>query len=171
MDFSLPERAAPARQAWITRVASPLIDPKLFSNTRFRAGKLVGLPVFSSSIGVIFVIPLMMSELRVLGTRAIGLVMLPGAISGVVFGRLGATLTDRRGNRMVMGLGLALLAGSLLGISFLVSPSPWLISAALLLTYIGFTLARVLIAAAGLVYFSRYRRLLDGGSGGRVPIR
>ena len=74
------------------------------------------------------------------GTREIGLLMFPGAISGVVFGRLGGTMADRRGNGLVMGIGLTLLVGSLLAISFLVGLSPWLVSAGLLLTYIGFTL-------------------------------
>jgi DHA2 family metal-tetracycline-proton antiporter-like MFS transporter len=125
---------------WIRRVKSPFIDPGLFRNVRFRAGMIVGFLVFSSSIGIIFVIPLMFSGLRGLPTREIGLLMFPGAISGVVFGRLGGVLADRRGNGMVMALGLTLLVASLLAISFLVSLSPWLISGGLLLTYIGFTL-------------------------------
>jgi MFS transporter, DHA2 family, metal-tetracycline-proton antiporter len=125
---------------WIRRVKDPFINPGLFANVRFRAGMIVGFLVFSASIGIIFVIPLMLSGLRGLSTREIGLLMFPGAISGVVFGRLGGTLADRRGNRMVVGLGIALLVGSLLALSFLVSLDPWLIAAGLLLTYIGFTL-------------------------------
>jgi DHA2 family metal-tetracycline-proton antiporter-like MFS transporter len=125
---------------WIRRVKDPFIDPGLFRNVRFRAGMIVGFLVFSASIGIIFVIPLLFSGLRGISTREIGLLMFPGAISGVVFGRLGGTIADRRGNRLVMGIGLVLLVASLLAISFLVSLSPWLISAGLLLTYIGFTL-------------------------------
>ncbi|HUJ76127.1 MAG TPA: MFS transporter, partial [bacterium] len=103
-------------------------------------GMIAGFLVFSASIGIIFVIPLMFFGLRGLGTREIGLLMFPGAISGVLFGRLGGVMADRRGNRLVVGLGIGLLAGSLLALSFLVSLSPWLISAGLLVTYIGFTL-------------------------------
>ena len=125
---------------WIRRVRDPFIDPGLFANVKFRAGMIVGFLVFSASIGIIFVVPLMLSGLRGLGTREIGLLMFPGAISGVVFGRLGGTLADRRGNRLVVGLGIGLLVASLLALSFLVSLSPWLVSAGLLLTYIGFTL-------------------------------
>lgn len=66
--------------------------------------------------------------------------MFPGAISGVVFGRLGGNLADRKGNRIVMGIGLLLLIASLLLISFLLGLSPWFVSGGLLLTYIGFTL-------------------------------
>ncbi len=132
--------AVAALVLWIRRVRSPFIDPGLFANVRFRAGLIAGFLVFSSSIGIIFVIPLMFSGLRGLDTREIGLLMFPGAISGVVFGRLGGTMADRRGNRVVVGVGLALLVASLLAISFLLSLSPWLVSAGLLLTYIGFTL-------------------------------
>ena len=82
----------------------------------------------------------MFTALRGLGTQEIGLLMFPGAISGVVFGRLGGNLADSRGNRLVMGIGILLLVGSLLLISFLLGLSPWFVSGGLLLTYIGFTL-------------------------------
>ncbi len=124
----------------IRRVRNPFIEPSLFRNVRFRAGMIAGFLVFSSSIGVIFVIPLLFTDLRGLDTKAIGLLMFPGAISGVVFGRLGGNLADKRGNRLVMGIGLVMLVLSLLLISFLVGLSPWLISGGLLLTYVGFTL-------------------------------
>jgi MFS transporter, DHA2 family, metal-tetracycline-proton antiporter len=124
----------------VLRARDPFIEPSLFRNVRFRAGMLVGFLVFSASIGVIFVIPLMFTALRGLDTREIGLLMFPGAISGVLFGRLGGNLADRRGNRVVMAVGLLLLVSSLLAISLLLDLSPWLVSGGLLLTYVGFTL-------------------------------
>jgi MFS transporter, DHA2 family, metal-tetracycline-proton antiporter len=124
----------------VRRTRDPFIQPALFANVRFRAAMVVGFLVFSASIGIIFLIPLMFTALRGLDTRQIGLLMFPGAISGVVFGRVGGILADRRGNRMVMGLGALLLIGSLLLISVLLGFSPWLVSAGLLLTYVGFTL-------------------------------
>ncbi|MGO9307635.1 MAG: MFS transporter [Spirochaetia bacterium] len=124
----------------VRRTPNPFIQPSLFANARFRAGMLSGFLIFSSSIGIIFLIPLMFTALRGLGTREIGLLMFPGAISGVVFGRLGGNLADRKGNRLVMGIGLLLLIASLLLISFLLGMSPWFVAGGLLLTYIGFTL-------------------------------
>jgi MFS transporter, DHA2 family, metal-tetracycline-proton antiporter len=124
----------------VRRTVNPFIQPSLFANVRFRAGMVVGFLVFSASIGIIFLIPLMFATLRGLGTREIGILMFPGAISGVVFGRLGGNLADRRGNRLVMGIGIVLLVVSLLLISFLLGLSPWFVAAGLLLTYIGFTL-------------------------------
>jgi MFS transporter, DHA2 family, metal-tetracycline-proton antiporter len=124
----------------VRRTANPFIQPSLFANVRFRAGMIVGFLVFSASIGIIFLIPLMFTTLRGLSTREIGLLMFPGAISGVVFGRIGGTLADKKGNRLVMGIGILLLIASLLAISVLLGFSPWLVSGGLLLTYIGFTL-------------------------------
>jgi DHA2 family metal-tetracycline-proton antiporter-like MFS transporter len=163
----------------VRRTPNPFIQPALFSNVRFRAG---------ASIGIIFLIPLMFTSLRGLGTREIGLLMFPGAISGVVFGRLGGSLADSRGNRLVMGLGILLLVVSLLLISFLLGLSPWFVAGGLLLTYIGFTLIQTAlinsvsqtldmretgtgmglfnlvtfisaaVGAGGLIYFARYTK-------------
>ena len=108
----------------VRRTPNPFIQPSLFRNVRFRAGMIAGFLVFSASIGIIFLIPLMFTALRGLSTREIGLLMFPGAISGVVFGRLGGNLADRRGNRPVMGIGILLLVVSLLLISFLLGLSP-----------------------------------------------
>ncbi len=135
--------AAAAIVAFIARIRSapnPFIDPALFSNQKFRAGLIMGFVIFCMGIGVVFVVPLMLSGLRGLSTREIGLVMFPGAISGVVFGTLGGAMADRRGNGLVIGLGLASLVASLLAIALLLGVSPWFTAAALLATYVGFTL-------------------------------
>jgi DHA2 family metal-tetracycline-proton antiporter-like MFS transporter len=124
----------------IRRSQDPFIDPSLFKNRRFRAGLFVGFIIFSTAIGIIFLIPLMLNALRGLSTREIGLIMFPGAISGVVFGTLGGNLADKKGNGLVISFGIISLVASLLLISFLLGFTPWLISAALLLTFIGFTL-------------------------------
>jgi MFS transporter, DHA2 family, metal-tetracycline-proton antiporter len=124
----------------IRRVPDPFIRPSLFANVRFRAGMIAGFLVFSCVIGIFFLVPLMFTALRGLGTREIGLVMFPGAISGVVFGRLGGGLADRKGNRFVVGLGIVLLVASLVLLSFILDLSQWFAAGGLLLTYVGLTL-------------------------------
>jgi DHA2 family metal-tetracycline-proton antiporter-like MFS transporter len=124
----------------IRRSSNPFIEPSLFRNKPFRAGMLVGFIIFSIAIGVTFVIPLMLSALRGLSTREIGLIMFPGAISGVVFGTVGGTLADKKGNGFVIAIGFVALFASLLLICALLGISPWFTAAALLMTYIGFTL-------------------------------
>jgi DHA2 family metal-tetracycline-proton antiporter-like MFS transporter len=124
----------------ILRSRNPFIEPSLFRNRRFRAGLFVGFIIFSTAIGIIFLIPLMLNTLRGLSMREIGLIMFPGAISGVVFGTVGGNLADRKGNGFVIAIGVVSLVASLLLISFLLGFSPFMVSAALLLTFVGFTL-------------------------------
>jgi MFS transporter, DHA2 family, metal-tetracycline-proton antiporter len=124
----------------IRRAALPFIEPSLFRNRRFVGGMIVAFIVFCVGIGVIFVVPLMLSSLRGLSTREIGLIMFPGAISGVVFGTLGGRMADKRGNRPVIVIGLGLIVISLLAAAFILGFSPWFLAGTLLLTYIGFSL-------------------------------
>ncbi|HUZ17168.1 MAG TPA: MFS transporter [Spirochaetia bacterium] len=126
----------------ITKSKNPFIAPHLFRNSTFRKRIYVGFIVSSAVTGVLFVIPLMLSAVGSLTTSQIGLVLFPGAISAVVFGTIGGNLADKRGNTFVVTIGLALLAASFLVISLVVGLSPWFLAAALLPTYVGFSLAQ-----------------------------
>ena len=124
----------------IMTAADPFIKPSLFMNARFRSGVIVGFCLFSVVIGTIFLIPLMLNDIHHLSSSQIGLVLFPGAISSVVFGPIAGRLSDRRGNSFVVAIGLALLATSILVMAVLLSISALIIAAALLLTYVGFSL-------------------------------
>jgi DHA2 family metal-tetracycline-proton antiporter-like MFS transporter len=101
---------------------------------------IVGFCLFSIVIGTIFLIPLMLNDIYHLTTSQIGLILFPGAISSVVFGPIAGTLSDRKGNNFVVAIGLVLLAASIIIMSFLLSISALVVAAALLLTYVGFSL-------------------------------
>ncbi len=124
----------------INRAKNPFIDPALLKNRGFRSGMMAGFLIFGSSIGIIFLTPLMMNALHGLGTAEIGLIMFPGAISGIVFGTLGGALADKKGNRFVVALGLSALVASLLFICSVLEGTLWLISTSLFVTFVGFTL-------------------------------
>jgi DHA2 family metal-tetracycline-proton antiporter-like MFS transporter len=124
----------------IRTTTNPFIDPAFFKNRLFRNGVIVGFSLFSIVIGVLFVIPLMLHDVHGLSTSEIGLILFPGAISSVVFGPIGGSLADRKGNNFVVIIGLSLLLTSLILISLLMAISPWLVSASLLLLYVGFSL-------------------------------
>jgi DHA2 family metal-tetracycline-proton antiporter-like MFS transporter len=124
----------------IQRVTDPFIKPSLFKNIPFRNGVIVGFSLFSIVIGILFLVPLMLHELHNLNTSQIGLVLFPGAISSVIFGPIAGTLSDRKGNIYVVTIGLILLITSMIMMSILLSFSVYFITAALLLTYIGFSL-------------------------------
>jgi MFS transporter, DHA2 family, metal-tetracycline-proton antiporter len=124
----------------INTAAEPFINPALFKNIRFRNGMIVGFSLFSVVIGNFFLMPLMLHEVHHLDTRQIGLILFPGAISAVFFGPIAGSLADRKGSSFVVTIGLALLTASIVLIAVLLGVSPLLVSAALLLTNIGFTL-------------------------------
>ncbi len=118
---------------------NPFIDPNLFRNSGFRTGTIVCFFLFATVFGLLFLIPLMLASLHGLDTRAIGLVLFPGAISSVVVGPIAGSLADRRGNPFVVTVGLGLLLVSTLAMSLLLGVSALVVSAAMLLTYAGFS--------------------------------
>lgn len=124
----------------INTVSDPFINPSLFKNIKFRNGVIVGFSLFSIVIGILFLIPLMLHEVHSLDTSQIGFVLFPGAISSVIFGPIAGNLSDRKGSNFVVATGLFLLITSMLLMSFLLSVSVLIITLALLLTYIGFSL-------------------------------
>jgi len=124
----------------IRTARDPFIKPSLFMNARFRSGVIVGFCLFLIVIGTLFLIPLMLSDIHHLSTSQIGLTLFPGALSSVVFGPIAGALSDRRGNNFVVTIGLALLAASIIIMSFLLSISAIVVAAVLLLTYVGFSL-------------------------------
>jgi DHA2 family metal-tetracycline-proton antiporter-like MFS transporter len=132
----------------IRRVEQPFIEPSLLSNRLFRSGLIVGFILFCTVMGIMFVMPLMLSGLKGMSTSAIGWVLFPGAISAVVFGPIGGSLADKRGNNFVITIGIVLLALSLLLISSFLGFNTWLVSGAMVLTYIGFSFVQTALASS-----------------------
>ena len=124
----------------IRTAADPFIKPSLFRNVKFRNGVIVGFCLFSIVIGVFFLIPLLLNDVYGLDTSRIGLLLFPGAISSVIFGPIGGTLADRKGNSYVVTIGLLLLTGGMILMFFLLSVSVYVVAFAMLLTYVGFSL-------------------------------
>jgi DHA2 family metal-tetracycline-proton antiporter-like MFS transporter len=126
--------------ARILTAADPFIKPSLFSNAGFRRGLAVAFCLFAIVIGIVFLIPLMLSRVFGLSTGQIGLILFPGAISSVIFGPIAGRLADRRGSGFVIAIGLSLLVSALVILSFLLALSPLITLAAMLLIYVGFAL-------------------------------
>ena len=130
----------------IRRAKEPFIEPALFRNKLLRGGLIVGFLIFCTVMGIMFVIPLMLATVNDLSTSMIGLILFPGAICAVVFGTIGGNLADKKGNNFVVYIGMGLLFVSLAAIALTVGHSPWLISAALLPTYVGFSFIQTALA-------------------------
>ncbi len=123
----------------IRRVKEPFVDPALFSNPLYRTGVIISFLIFGSVISMLFVIPLMLSNIYGLSTESIGLILFPGAFSAVIFGRVAGNMTVKRGSHFVVYLGLILIALSLLLQSSSIGFWVWYIGAALVMMYIGFS--------------------------------
>jgi DHA2 family metal-tetracycline-proton antiporter-like MFS transporter len=123
----------------IRRAKEPFVDPSLFANPLYRSGLIIGFLIFGTVMSVMFVIPLMLNKMYGLNTENIGLIMFPGAISAVIFGRVAGNMTVKRGSHFVVYLGLALIALSLLLQSSSIGLWVWYIGAALIMMYIGFS--------------------------------
>lgn len=130
----------------IYRTPEPFIEPKLLKNKLFRGGLIVGFVIFCTAIGIMFVMPLLLSKVYGLDTSAIGWIMFPGAISAVVLGTVGGNLADKKGNNFVVFLGGALLIASMLLVSSFVGLNLWWISGGMVFTYIGFSFIQTALA-------------------------
>lgn len=130
----------------IRRSPEPFVDPSLFANALYRNGLLIGFLIFGTVMSVMFVIPLMLSRVYTLDTESIGLIMFPGAISAVIFGRVAGSLTVKRGSHYVVYLGLGLISLSLLLQSSSIGLWVWYIGIALIMMYIGFSFLQTALA-------------------------
>ncbi|WP_019120477.1 MFS transporter [Brevibacillus massiliensis] len=130
----------------IRRAKEPFVDPALFANPLYRSGLVIGFLIFGTVMSVMFVIPLMLHNMYDLSADKIGLIMFPGAISAVVFGRVAGHMTVRLGSHFVVYLGLALIALSLLLQSSTIGLWVWYIGVALIMMYIGFSFLQTALA-------------------------
>ncbi|HUX38561.1 MAG TPA: MFS transporter [Rectinemataceae bacterium] len=103
----------------------PFIDPSLFANRPFRRGVLAALVLFACLMSMFFALPLMLSREVGLGPANIGLILFPGAISGVFFGPLAGRLADGCGNRFVLRIGLGLFVSGLAALPFVMGLAPY----------------------------------------------
>ncbi len=107
--------------ARILTAKEPFIDPVLFLNRPYRAGLFMTFLLSGSFMGVFFLLPLYLNRTLALDAQTIGLLLFPGAISGVFFGPFAGRMADKRGNTRVLGIGAVLLSSSLL-------LSPWVLA-------------------------------------------
>jgi len=120
--------------------AEPFIKPSLFANAGFRRGLVAAFCLFAIVIGIVFLIPLMLSRIHGLTTGQIGLILFPGAISSVIFGPIAGRTADKRGSGFVIAAGLSLLVAGIVSMALFLSLSPFVVAFAMLLVYVGFAL-------------------------------
>ena len=92
------------------RVAEPMLDLRLFADRMFRNANVVYFASSASLIGVLFLLPLFLQELRGFSAIATGFILLPSAIGVVVFAQLSGRLYPIVGPRRLLAVALALFA-------------------------------------------------------------
>lgn len=122
--------AAAAFFFWrIRSVAEPFVSPRLFRNRGFLATAGVGFFMMFANVGGLVLAPLLLSDVNGLSAAGIGLVLAPGAVIVAVLSPVAGRLSDRYGPRVLVRVGLAVIALSTFSISaFAVGGSPLLVA-------------------------------------------
>jgi len=92
------------------RVAEPMLDLRLFADRMFRNANIVYFASSASLLGVLFLLPLFLQDLRHFSAIATGFILFPSAIGVVVFAQLSGRLYPIVGPRRLLAVALALFA-------------------------------------------------------------
>jgi DHA2 family metal-tetracycline-proton antiporter-like MFS transporter len=116
----------------------PFIRPDLFANVSFRTTILTSFLGIFTMFSMMFLLPLLLSEVNGLTTQLIGFVLFPGAVCAALIGGFVGRLTDRIGSQPVVYLALALMVSGFFLLSTFIGNAAWIISIVLIITYIAF---------------------------------
>jgi EmrB/QacA subfamily drug resistance transporter len=108
-----------------SRVASPLLDLRLFKNIPFAFSTLTALLNYSSVFGVSFILSLYLQLVPGFSASEAGLIMLVQPVMMAIFSPLGGRLSDRVEPRIVSSIGMSIVAASVFSLSLLGAASPW----------------------------------------------
>ena len=103
------------------RVRHPMMDVRLFENSRFTAASISTALVFFSLFGVLFFLTQYLQFVLGYGTLEVGVRLIPVAGALIVAAPLSARLTERLGTKAVVTAGLVLVAT---GLGLLATASP-----------------------------------------------
>jgi EmrB/QacA subfamily drug resistance transporter len=138
------------------RAPEPMIQLRLLGNRLFRSTSLVSLFASSGFLGVLFLVPLFLQEVRGASPLSSGLTTFPEAIGVVVSTQLVARLYHLYGPRRLMAgglVGVSLAIGSLLLIDL--QTSDWVIRALMFMIGVGMAYVFLPSQAAGFATITR----------------
>lgn len=141
----------------------PFIRPDLFRNSAFRTTIISGFFAIMTMFGMMFMLPLMLSEVNGLNTLWIGLTLFPGAMAAAFTGKWAGILTDLRGSKPVVFLAFSLMIVGFFLLSTFIGGPVWVISVVVILSYIAFPFLQT--STANLISYALPRNEIGVGMG------
>jgi EmrB/QacA subfamily drug resistance transporter len=108
-----------------TRVASPVLDVRLFKNTSFTFSTLTALLNYSAVFGVSFIMSLYLQLIPGFGAEQAGLILLAQPVMMAIFSPLSGWLSDRIEPRIIASIGMAIVSASIFALSLLGATAAW----------------------------------------------
>jgi EmrB/QacA subfamily drug resistance transporter len=139
------------------RTTEPMLALRLFGDRMFRNGNLAGFMLISGLIGIVFLLPLFLQQLRGLSAFDSGLTTFPQAIGFILIVRPAANLYARIGPRRMVAAGMAGTAiSTALFLAIGLDSSLWWIRAIMFLRGLSLGFALIAIQAAMYSRISRH---------------
>ncbi|HUK41901.1 MAG TPA: MFS transporter, partial [Candidatus Acidoferrales bacterium] len=107
------------------RVASPLLDLRLFKIMPFAFSTFTALLNYSSVFGVSFILSLYLQLVSGFDPVQAGMIMLVQPIMMALFSPIGGRLSDHVEPRIVSSIGMSIVAASIFSLSLLGPATPW----------------------------------------------
>lgn len=108
------------------RMRNPLLPLSLFRAPGFTIGGLAVAANFFGMMGITFLLPLFLMNMRGIDGLRVGLMMLPLSAVTVIAAPIGAVLVSKIGTRWTMITGLLLIAASFIALTTVTMDSPYL---------------------------------------------
>jgi DHA2 family metal-tetracycline-proton antiporter-like MFS transporter len=125
--------------AWrIVTSDNPFVRPDLFRNGPFRTTIISGFLAIMTMFGMMFMLPLMLSEVNGLNTLYIGLTIFPAAMAAAMAGKLAGGLSDKWGSKQVVYVAFTLMIVGFFLLSIFMGHSAWVIGTVVMISYIAF---------------------------------
>ena len=140
------------------RQHAPMLDLRLFMDRMFRTANIVYFTAMASLIGVLFLLPLFLQQLRGFSAIETGLILFPSAVGTVVFAQLTGRLYPVVGPRRLLATALGLFALSSALLLFVdLQTSVWWIAAIMFVRGIAMAFTFIPLQAATFATISSER--------------
>ncbi|MDQ1370756.1 MAG: hypothetical protein QOF20_3109, partial [Acidimicrobiaceae bacterium] len=123
---------------WELHTSSPMLDMRFFKNPRFTAASMAIALTFFSLFGSLFLLTQYLQSVHGYSPLKAGALLIPQAAVLMIVAFSSANLTQRLGNKLVVGFGLLVVALSLAAFSLLSASAPlWQIIAVTVVMAVG----------------------------------